>query len=150
MNILLYQDINIIESYKNKSYIKEVIPKLKDEGFYIPYFPIIRKERETTKVRLVFDCSAKYNGKESLNDQILPGPKLQNDISEIITRFRRFKFGVVADISEMYLNISLRPEDRKFCRFFWKNEVYEWTRTLFVRSDAPYIALYVVQRHAEK
>ena len=98
---------------------------------------------------IVFDCAAKYQGK-SINDQILTGPKLQNDIVNVMMRFRRFRYAVIGDISEMYLQILLTPKDRKFCRFIFNDKIYEWSRLIFGRSDAPFIALHVVRNHALK
>ena len=138
----------VISSYLEKDYIAKVPESQKyAPGFYVPHFPIIKEDRTTSKVRLVFDAAAKYNGK-SLNDRIYPGPKLQNDIVDIMIKFRRSKFGVIADISEMYLQIGLLEEDRKFCRFVWKDQIYEFKRLMFGRSDAPFIALYVLKENA--
>ena len=38
--------------------------------WYLPHIPVVRDGRSTTKVRIVFDASAKYNG-TALNDVIL-------------------------------------------------------------------------------
>ena len=138
-----------MQGYEDKGYIEKILKETMNEGFYIPHFPVVKDERATTKCRIVFDCAAKYDG-SSLNDQILTGPKLQNDITDVLIRFRRFAYAVMADISEMYLQIGLTPKDRKFCRFFWKGQAYEWKRMLFGRADAPFIALFVIQEHVKK
>ena len=39
----------------------------------------------------------------SLNDELYPGPKLQNSLFDVLLRFRRFPVAVVCDVSEMYL-----------------------------------------------
>ena len=140
----------VIRSYEDKHYVKQLSNDVKYEpSFYVPYFPIFRNERKTTKCRLVFDCAARSGG-HSLNDQILAGPKLQNDIVDVMIRFRRFKYAIIGDISEMYLQILLRSEDRKFCRFIFNNKIYEWSRLIFGRSDAPFTALHVIRTHALK
>ena len=48
-------------------------------------FPIVGKDQSTTKVRIVFDASARYNG-TALNDVIYQGPKLQNDLFNVLLR----------------------------------------------------------------
>lgn len=140
-----------IADYFSKGYISEISKdKVYEEyAFYIPHFPVVKVDRSTTKVRIVFDCAAKYNDK-SLNDNILCGPKLQNDIVAVLIRFRRYKYALMGDISEMYLQISLNENYRKFCRFMWKDKVYQWNRLVFGRAVAPFIALYVVKEHAKK
>jgi hypothetical protein len=55
----------------------------------------------TTKVRIVFDCSAKCNG-VALNDVIYAGPKLQKELIDVLIRFRRKPVAVACDVREMY------------------------------------------------
>ena len=62
-------------------------------------------------MRPVFDASAKYNG-GSLNDVLNQGPKLQNDLVNVLIRFRRSPIAVVCDIAEMYLQVQLQPSVR--------------------------------------
>ena len=40
---------------------------------YLPYFSVVRKDKETTKGRIVFDSATRY-GRISLDDTMLPGP----------------------------------------------------------------------------
>ncbi|KRX54037.1 hypothetical protein T09_12514 [Trichinella sp. T9] len=52
----------------------------------------------STKCRIVFDGSVLFRN-NSLNRQLDPGPPLQNDLVQILMRFRRFRVGLQADIS---------------------------------------------------
>ena len=74
-------------------------------GWYLPHFPVIREDRETTKVRIVFDSAARCR-ETSLNDEMLTGPKLQQDVLKIRLRFRRKPVALVADIKEISLKLS--------------------------------------------
>ena len=79
----------VIEDYKRKEYIKRVNPMDEEKSqWLLPHFPVIKTDRQTTKVRVVFDAAAK-NAMGCLNDHIETGPKLQNDLVDIITRFRK-------------------------------------------------------------
>ena len=116
--------------------------------------PIFRSERLTTKTRIVFDASAKFHG-TSLNDEIYPGPKLQNSLFDVLLRFRRFPVAVACDVSEMYLQIRIPPEDRPKFRFLWRNlevnrkpDVYEFERVVFGHASASFRAQYVSQENA--
>ena len=98
---------------------------------------VVGPEKETTKVRIVFDGSATCEGK-SLNTKALPGPKLQSDITDILIKFRKEPVALVGDISQMYHQLVLRPEDRPLHRFLWRNldsskepEVYEFLHFIF-------------------
>ena len=77
-------------------------------------------DKSTTKVRIVFDCAAKCDG-ISLNDMIHPGPKLQQDLFNVLVRFRRNPVGVACDIKEMYLQIEIKEQDRCHFRLFWRD-----------------------------
>ena len=105
--------------------------------WYLPHFPICRPDKTTTKTRIVFDASAKYQRK-SLNDEILPGPKLQNSLFDVLMSFRRYLVAVACDIKEMYLQIRIAVQDRSYFRFLWRDlepqrkpDVYEFERIVF-------------------
>lgn len=78
-----------MEANEAKGYIRRLEPGEIDDGpsWYLPHFPVVREDKETTKVRIVDDSAARYGG-VSLNDTMLPGPKLQQDVSDVLLRFR--------------------------------------------------------------
>jgi len=147
-----------IRKHIQKGYVKRVEffteqPAVK---WYLPHFPVIRMDRTTTKTRVVFDASAKYN-RVSLNDVIYCGPKLQQELFDVLLRFRRYPIAIVCDITEMYLQIMLSPTDRSCHRFLWKNlenenEIceYEFTRLVFGVNVSPFLAQFVIRHHAQK
>ena len=99
--------------------------------------------KSTTKVRIVFDCSAKYNG-ISLNDVIHAGPKLQRELFDVLIRFHHNPVALVCDIPEMYLQIEIEAEDRPLFRILWRDgetdrnpDVYEFSRVVFGNKSAP-------------
>ena len=109
-----------IEQYIEKGYVMKIMEHEKSKSkWYLPHFPVIRLDKESTKTRIVFDASAKYDG-VSLNDVIHQGPKLQRDLFDVLLRFRRFPVAVVCDIAEMYLHIGITPEDKPYHRFLWR------------------------------
>lgn len=81
-----------------KVYFRRVEPEESSppEVWYLPHFPVIRMDKTTTKVRIVFDCSAKTDG-VSLNDAICAGPKLQKDLFDVLIRFRRNPVALACD-----------------------------------------------------
>ena len=58
--------------------------------FFLPHRPVIRKNVESTKLRVVWDASAKSESGYSLNDSLEKGPSLQSKLWNILirTRFR--------------------------------------------------------------
>ena len=54
--------------------------------WYIPHHGVVHPAKPG-KVRLVFDCSAEYTG-TSLNNQLITGPDLTNQLVGVLKRFR--------------------------------------------------------------
>ena len=102
----------IIEKYLDKGYVRKIdnFEEKPIVRWYLPHFAIVRNDCPTTKTRVVFDASAKFNG-VSLNDMICQGPKLQRELLDALLRFRRYPVAIVCDIAEMYLRKELCPED---------------------------------------
>ena len=146
----------IIKNYLSKGYIRKV-DKLPDgECWYLPHFPVLRPDKATTKVRIVFDAAAKSGG-VALNDLVHKGPKLQRSLSAILVRFRQQPVAIACDIAEMYLQIELAAADRRYHRFLWRDldtdaepQVYEFNRVVFGVNASPFLAQYVSQEHAKK
>ena len=125
------------------------------EEWLLSHFPVVRADRTTTKTKIVFDASAKFQGK-SLNSEALPGPKLQADMFSILVRFRKELVALVGDVSQIYHQLALTLEDRPLHRFLWRNmdqskepEVYEFLRYVFGGCYCPFCAQYVWQKHAD-
>ena len=85
---------------------------------YLPHHAVIRHDKETTKVRVVYDASARSGG-PSLNDCLYTGPKFNQRILEISLRFRSYPVAFIADIEKAFLMISVNPRDRDVLRFLW-------------------------------
>ncbi|XP_008188329.1 uncharacterized protein LOC100568780 [Acyrthosiphon pisum] len=67
--------------------------------YFIPHHAVYRPADGDNKIRVVFDASAKGHRSLSLNECLLQGPKLQQDIVDVLTRFRVPKLVFTADIS---------------------------------------------------
>ena len=87
-----------IQAYVEKGYLRKVPldEQLTNSVWHLPHFPVVRMDKTTTKVRIVFDCAAKCNG-ISLNDMIHAGPKLQQDLFNVLVRFCRNPVGIPCD-----------------------------------------------------
>ena len=70
------------------------------------------------KVRIVFDCAAKYNGL-SLNDALMKGPHLMNNLTGVLTRFREKEIALVADVEAMFHQVRVDPMHTNALRFLW-------------------------------
>ena len=116
---------------------------------------MVTKESSTiTKLRVVFDASAKTSTSLSLNDTLLTGPTLYLNLDTILLRFRLHLIVVTADIGKMYRAVYLAPQDRDFHRLLWREEPtgplldFRMTRVTFGVSSSPYLAIRVLQQTA--
>ena len=89
--------------------------------FHLPHHCVIKDASSTTKLRVVFDASAKSASGVSLNDRLLVGPQLQKDLFGILISFRFHQVALSADIAKMYRQVQLDDEDKDFYRVLWKN-----------------------------
>lgn len=64
--------------------------------------------------------SVKTSAGHSLNDALLVGPVVQDELLDIVLRFRKFPIALVADIEKMYRQVAVHPEDRPYQRIVWR------------------------------
>ena len=85
---------------------------------YIPHHHVITDERVTTKIRIVYDASARISSDApSLNDCLRVGPSLLPDLSALLMKFRVPQIAMTADIKKAFLQVELNEVDRDATRF---------------------------------
>ncbi|GFT16055.1 integrase catalytic domain-containing protein [Trichonephila clavipes] len=144
----------VFNEWENEDIIEKVESHQEiDEEHYLPHRPVF-KENSTTKVRPVFDGSAKEKNSPSINDCLEKGPNLIELIPSLINRFRFGKFGVIADIKKAVLQIGLQERDRPFLRFLWREKgkndnitVYQHNRVVFGISSSPFLLGATIEFH---
>ena len=122
--------------------------------WYLPHHPVLHPKKPD-KVRIVFDCAAKYAG-TSLNDQVLQGPDLTNRLVGVLLRFRQEQVAVTADIESMFHQVKVVAEDRDVLRFLWRPgdsescpEVFRMKVHIFGGVWSPSCCNYVLRKTAD-
>lgn len=121
---------------------------------YLPHHAVIRDSKTTSKIRVVFDASCKGTNGVSLNDTLMVGPTLQQDLRHIIMRWRIHPICLSADIIKMYRQVLVAQKDADFQRLFWRDdpkseiEEYRLVRVTFGTASAPYLAVKTLQQVA--
>ena len=100
----------------------EDMDKAPSEVFYLPMHAVYKSSSTTTKVRAVFDASAKSVSGVSLNDTLLVGPTIHPPLMDVLLRFRLHCVALTADVSKMYRAIELTESERDFHRFVWRSK----------------------------
>ena len=90
---------------------------------YLPHQHVLRADKPD-KIRIVYDASSRVNTSvPCLNDCLHKGPKILNDLTGIILRFRMKQNVVICDIEKAFLQISVKSMDRDATRFLWINNL---------------------------
>ncbi|XP_022778398.1 uncharacterized protein LOC111319952, partial [Stylophora pistillata] len=161
--ILLHEYDKIIQE-QTRTEIVEKVPNLNDTNelntkrvSYSPHHAVVRKDRETTKVRIVCDGSAKNSEEEpSLNDCLEFGDNYIPHIFHMLTKFRWNAIGLTADIEKAFLMVGIKQEDRDMLRFLWfedpfakKPEIAEFrfNRLVFGLRPSPSILGATIKHH---
>ena len=89
----------------------------------MPHHGVVRKDKQTTKLRVVYDGSAPPgDGELSINDCLHPGPNLIPKLLDVLVKFRYHPVALSADIEKAFLMISINKNDRNMLRFLWFEE----------------------------
>ncbi|XP_051155341.1 uncharacterized protein LOC127277936 [Leptopilina boulardi] len=117
--------ITFIREYIGLGHMSEDESQSTLDGYFIPHLAVLKQSSLTTKLRTVFDASAKTSNGKSLNDILMVGPNIQEDIFSLLVRFRSHKFALTADIEKMYRQVLLHENDQKFQRILWRENSNE-------------------------
>ncbi|GFW87490.1 uncharacterized protein TNCV_1301351 [Trichonephila clavipes] len=119
----------VFHSWQNEDIIEEVqnVADKKNEH-YLPHHPVY-KDNSTTKIRPVFDGSAKEKNSSSINECLEKGPNM----------------------------IGLQEKDRPFLRFLWwengvkkKTKIYQHKRVVFGITSSPFLLGATLEYHLKQ
>ena len=125
---------------------------------YLQHHAVIQREKQTTKLRIVYDASARTKA-VSLNDCLHTGPTFGQNIMDIFLRFRSHKVALAADIEKAFLMISMAERDQDALRFLWVDDVIKaipnvvvlrFTQVAFGVSSSPFLLNATVKHYLER
>ena len=124
---------------------------------YLPHHAVVREDKATSKVRIVYDASARSTG-PSLNDCLHTGPNFGQHIFDILLRFRIHSVALAGDIEKAFLMINVDERDLDVLRFLWirSNSVQppeiialRFTRVVFGVNCSPFLLNATIRHHME-
>ena len=116
-----------------------------NECWYLPIFGVYNPKKPE-QIRGVFDASAKFDG-VSLNDVLMTGPDLTNNLLGILLRFRKEAIAATGDIEQMFYCFNVDENHRDYLRFFWyadnnpDNPMIEYRMCVQVFGNSPSLAI---------
>lgn len=88
----------------------------------LPHHAVVRRDKSTTKLRVLYDASAKCDG-PSLNKCLNKGPRFTQLILDLLLRFRSYRIALTADFEKAFLTIAIDAADCDVLRFIWIDDV---------------------------
>lgn len=155
------QYVTFMDEYEELGHMKEVQTSTDDKNalrptYYLPHHAVFKPSSSTTKTRVVFDGSAKTTNGRSLNDILMVGPTVQQDLYSIVLRFRTHEIVFTADITKMYRQVKIHPEDASLQRILWRKspdqqlKTYELSTVTYGTASAPFLATRSLNKLAEE
>ncbi len=145
-----------LQEYLTLGHAEEVPPDdLQHDHYYLPVHSVFKSSSTTTKVRPVFDASARTSSGSSLNDTLEPGPNLYSLLTDILLKFRKHTIAFSADISKMFREIELQPQKRDLHRFLLRKPSgtladCRMRRVTFGVRSSPLLATQVIRHLASQ
>ncbi len=117
----------------------------KGMSFCLPIF--VAPAKNGKNHRLVFDSRAEFEG-VSLNSTMQSGPQLENNLKDVLLRFREGPLGFMADAEAFFHSFAVEEKHKDYMRFFWfKNNdpneplvLYRATVHIFGNCGSPAVA----------
>ena len=156
---LLNQFEDVVNEYIELDHAEPVpsveISHPKEPVFYMPIQGVVKESSTTTKMRAVFDASAKSSTGVALNELLLAGPTLHPMLPDILLKFRQHKIACTADVGKMFREISLHPDVRDLHRFLRRRKVGQledcrMKRVTFGVRSSPFLTTHVIRALAEE
>lgn len=149
------QYMEFMREYLELRHMSEVMKEINSTSpVFLPHHGVIRESSATTKLRVVFDGSAKSTSGISLNDTLKVGANMQDTITDIILRFRMHVIAITADLQKMYRQVLVHNQDRNYQRILWRFSATDAIREFNLNTVtyglacAPFLAIRCVRHLA--
>ncbi|GFT45816.1 uncharacterized protein TNCV_1781531 [Trichonephila clavipes] len=161
----LFEDCKLVVNNYLSEKIIERVPfeeeNLKHNIFYLPHRAVIRTDKTTSKLRIVFNASSHAKSQLSLNDCLHTGLNFIPNLFFLLIKFRVNPIEFVADIKMAFLMIEIDESERDFTRFFWDEnpgidlenkrlDIFRMTRVLFGVKSSPFLLAATIKHHLKK
>lgn len=146
--------VKFMDEYEQLGHMVVAEPEFKKSTYYLPHHAVVKPSSTTTKVRVVFDASAKTNSGKSLNDLQMVGPRIQQELVSILLRWRIHRIVFTADVAKMYRQIMVNEKDQDLQRIIWRKDPseqikhYKLKTITYGTASAPFLAIRTLKQLA--
>ena len=132
-----------------ENWIVPVDSVVSDSKWYLPFFVT-----RSAKPRVVYDGAAMVEGM-SLNQAVLAGENLLNNLVEVLIRFRLGKYACVTDVSKCFFQVGIPRDQQDLFRIVWfenndldrgVTQIFRFTRHVWGINSSPYVALLALKQ----
>ncbi|XP_067620077.1 uncharacterized protein [Eurosta solidaginis] len=115
--------------------------------YVIPHHCVLRPESTTTKLRVVFDASMRTSSNKALNEILMVGPTIQQELILTLLTCRLHRYALTADIVKMYRQFLVEENDRNFQLILWREtasaplHLFQLNTVTYGMSSAPFLAI---------
>ncbi|XP_073835665.1 uncharacterized protein isoform X2 [Musca autumnalis] len=111
----------IMQEYVSLGHMSPYNQSLSNSSYIIPHHCVLKPQSCSTKLRVVFDAFAHTSSNHSLNDKLMVGPIVQQDLITTLFSFRWIKYALTAKISKMYRQFRIEEPGRRFHIILWRS-----------------------------
>ena len=133
-------------------------PGKKGKTHYLAHHPVIQEDKDTIKLRIVSDASAKTFG-PSLNECLYKGSQLTPLAFDILLRFRAQVIALNADIEKAFHQISVDNDDIDYLTFLWLDNIFfdqptitrnRFARVIFGVTSSPFCLNSTIRKYVNQ
>lgn len=148
------QYYQVLNEYLELGHMSLITDTAQKQNHFLPHHAVIKESSTTTKVRIVFDGSAKTTTGISLNQTLFTGPTIQSDLFSLLIRFRKYPIVITGDIEKMYRQFLVREEDRNYQCILWRDakdqlKEYQLNTVTFGLTPAPFLSIRCLHQLAD-
>ncbi|XP_058811085.1 uncharacterized protein LOC131675982 [Topomyia yanbarensis] len=124
--------------------------------YFIPHSCVVKSDSTSTKVRVVFDASAKTTSGISLNDIQIVEPTIQRELFDQLIEIKTHDKVLMADIAKMYRQILIADQDTWLQCILWRDspekplKAYRLMTVTYGEASSSFLACRVLREAAEK
>ena len=139
---------DVIKEQVETRIVEPVPDEATDNRIHYIQHGVWKRDAVTTKLRLVYDASAKERKRDrSLNECLHKGPPLTPLLFDVLMRFRMLPIALVGDVQKAFHPVEVCEGDRDCLRFLWvedpidmqlKIQELRLTRVIFGSGLSPF------------